>query len=92
MGLFGTEMEDKVIVAALTEDGPADSADVEVGDVILSVAGKPIYSLADFFRNCWKVGPAGVNVPIAVERGDTIVNIEIPTIARADLLKGPQMH
>lgn len=92
LGLFGTEQEGKVIVAALTEDGPADIADVEVGDIIVSVDGTPVDSLANFFRYCWRIGPAGVSVPITVERGVSTLNLDIPTIARADLLKAPQLH
>ena len=68
LGLFGAESEGAVVVAALTEGGPAHDADVEVGDIVRAVAGNEIGSLADFFRNIWSIGPAGVEVPLLIER------------------------
>ena len=92
MGLFGTEVEDQVVVAALTDDGPADQAEVEVGDIVLAVAGQPVNSLADMFRKVWSLGHAGIEVPLALGRDGEIVQASLETIARADLLKGPRVH
>jgi len=92
MGLFGTEVEDRVVVAALTQDGPADQADIQVGDIVLAVAGKPIDSLADMFRKVWSLGHAGVEIPLALGRDGEIVQATIESIARSDLLKGPKVH
>jgi S1-C subfamily serine protease len=92
MGLFGTEVEDQVVVAALTDDGPADQAEVEVGDIVLAVAGQPVNSLADMFRKVWSLGHAGIEVPLALGRDGEIVQASLETIARADLLKGPKVH
>jgi S1-C subfamily serine protease len=92
LGLFGAEAEGAVVVAALTEGGPAHDAEVEVGDVVCAVAGNEIGSLADFFRNIWSIGPAGVDVPLLVERDGEIMEISIPSVARSDMLKGPKLH
>jgi S1-C subfamily serine protease len=92
MGLFGTEDEDRVVVAALTEDGPADQAEVEVGDIVLTVAGQPVNSLADMFRKVWSLGHAGIEVPMALDRDGEIIQVSIETIARSALLKGPKLH
>jgi S1-C subfamily serine protease len=92
MGLFGTEVEDQVVVAALTDDGPADQAEVEVGDIVLAVAGQPVNSLADMYRKVWSLGHAGIEVPLALGRDGEIVQASLETIARADLLKGPRVH
>jgi S1-C subfamily serine protease len=92
MGLFGTEVEDRVVVAALTQNGPADQAEVEVGDIVLAVSGQPVKSLADMFRKVWSLGHAGIDVPLALGRDGEIIQANLSTIARSDLLKGPKLH
>jgi S1-C subfamily serine protease len=92
MGLFGTEVEDRVVVAALSDDGPADQAEVEVGDIVLAVSGQPVNSLADMFRKVWSLGHAGIEVPLALGRDGEIIQANLETIARSDLLKGPKLH
>ncbi|MBL6600125.1 MAG: serine protease [Alphaproteobacteria bacterium] len=92
MGLFGTEVEDRVVVAALSDNGPADQAEVEVGDIILAVSGQPVTSLADMFRKVWSLGHAGIEVPLALGRDGEIIQANLETIARSDLLKGPKLH
>ncbi len=92
LGLFGTEVEDRVVVAALSDDGPAEQADIEVGDIVLAVAGEPVKTLADFFRKVWSLGDAGVGVPLALGRDGEVVQIEIGSVARSEMLKSPQLH
>ena len=92
LGLFCAEAEGAVVVAALTEGGPAHDADVEVGDIVRAVAGNEIGSLADFFRNIWSIGPAGVEVPLLIERDGEVLEIYISSVARSDMLKGPKLH
>ena len=46
----------------------------------------------DFFRNIWSIGPAGVDVPLLLERDGEIMEISIPSVARSDMLKGPKLH
>lgn len=92
LGLFGTEIEDHLMVAALSEDGPADQADVNVGDVLVKVAGRSVDTLADFFRQVWSLGPAGVDVPITINRDGETFEITIESIDRNSLLKSPRLH
>jgi S1-C subfamily serine protease len=76
----------------LSDDGPADLAEVEVGDIVLAVSGQPVTSLADMFRKVWSLGHAGVEVPLALGRDGEIIQANLETIARSDLLKGPKLH
>ena len=39
LGLYATEIEDKLIVVGLAKDGPAQRADLRTGDVLLTVGG-----------------------------------------------------
>ena len=40
LGLYATEIEDKLVVVGLAKDGPAQRADLRTGDVLLSVGGR----------------------------------------------------
>lgn len=92
LGLFGTEIEDHLMVAALSEDGPADQADVNVGDILVKVAGRSVDTLADFFRQVWSLGPAGIDVPITINRDGETFELTIESIDRNSLLKSPRLH
>ena len=39
LGLYATEIEDKIVVVGLASRGPAQKADIRTGDIILAVAG-----------------------------------------------------
>jgi S1-C subfamily serine protease len=92
LGLFGTEIEDHLMVAALSEDGPADQADVNVGDILVKVAGRSVDTLADFFRQVWSLGPAGIDVPITINRDGETFELTLESIDRNSLLKSPRLH
>jgi len=51
-----------------------------------------VNSLADMFRKVWSLGHAGIEVPLALGRDGEIVQANLETIARSDLLKGPKLH
>jgi S1-C subfamily serine protease len=92
LGLYATEAEGKVVVVGLADEGPADRADVKVGDVVLAVAGQPVGDLAGFFRRVWALGDAGVEVPLAVFRDGRIHELRIASTDRNRLLKGGRLH
>src|ERR1700689_4807260 len=45
VGLYATEVENRLVVVGLADRGPAKRADIRMGDVILSVAGKEVREL-----------------------------------------------
>ena len=92
MGLYATEIGDKLVVAGLASGGPADRAGVKLGDVVAGVAGERVSGLAGFFRKVWSLGPAGVAVPITVARGTNRVDLRVDSADRGDFLKKPQLH
>lgn len=92
LGLFGTEIHDQVVVAALSENGPADEADIQVGDIVVAVDDARVESLADFFRHVWSLGEAGVTVPLSLARNGEILSANVRSIARETLLKSPALH
>ncbi|MBN8921253.1 MAG: serine protease, partial [Rhizobiales bacterium] len=92
LGLYATEVEDKIAIIGLAAQGPARRARLEVGDVVLSVAGNEVSDLADFFRRIWALGDAGVEVPLTVYREGKTFETRVKSGDRAAFLKTPSMH
>ncbi len=92
LGLYCTEVEDRLVVAGLADHGPAEQADFQVGDIIDKVDGVPVGTLAEMFRAMWSIGPAGADVSITVIRDGERLELTATSVARGALLKGPQLH
>jgi S1-C subfamily serine protease len=92
LGLFATEVDGQVVVAGLYDDGPAESGGVKPGDLILSVGGTKIESLAQFFREVWRHGPAGTELPLTIGRGGQAMQLRVTSGERDRFLWKPRMH
>jgi S1-C subfamily serine protease len=92
LGLYATEVENRLVVVGLADRGPAKKADLRTGDIILSVAGKDVRDLADFFRRIWAQGQAGVDVPISIYRDGETMDLRVKSSERNKFLKGPSLH
>lgn len=92
LGLYATEGEGSVVVMGLADDGPAESADLRAGDVIVAVAGEPVEDLAGFFRQVWALGEAGVRVPLTVQREGRTLKLSVTSCDRERFLVSPQLH
>src|ERR1700759_1870521 len=91
LGVYSTEIEDKVVIVGIASKGPAARAEMKTGDVILEVAEEKVSTLAELYRKVWSLGDAGVEVPLTLYRdGDTF---EVPVNAsdRATFLKQPNL-
>ena len=92
MGLFANENSRHAVVMGVAENGPADLAGIESGDIIVDVAGEPVNGLADFFRAVWRQGEAGVEIPVTVLREEDYLRFAVITMDRNDLLLKPAYH
>lgn len=92
LGVYATEVDDKVLVAGIANRGPAQRADVRTGDVVLAVGGEKVSDLAGFFRGVWALGPAGVEVPITIYREGRTTELRVASADRDDFLKVPSLH
>jgi S1-C subfamily serine protease len=92
LGLYTTEVEDRLVAVGIASKGPAARAEIKTGDMIVAVAGRKVSSLADFYRGVWALGDAGVEVPLTLHRDGVTFDVRVNSSDRARFLKGPRMH
>jgi len=91
LGLYATEVDNRVVIAGVAGRGPAGSL-LKQGDVVLSVGGAKVSGLAGLFRKVWSLGKAGVEVPMTVYRDGRPLDVTIRSGDRNRFLKGPSLH
>ena len=92
LGLYAAEVEDAIVIAGLTDRGPASKTGLKPGDRILAVRDEPVSSLASFWRRVWSSGPAGSEVILQVGRDKETMKVRILSTDRSRLLKAPKLH
>jgi S1-C subfamily serine protease len=92
LGLYATEVENRLVIVGLADRGPAKKADLRTGDIVLSVGGTDVNDLATFFRRIWAQGQAGVEVPITIYRDGETMELRVKSSERNRFLKGPSLH
>ena len=92
LGVYATESEVGVVVMGLADDGPAEAADLRVGDIVETVAGEPVADLASFFRAVWALGAAGVAVPLTIRRDGRVLSPVLTSADRDRFLMSPPLH
>lgn len=92
IGALSTEADDRVVVVNTWNDGPADRAGLQSGDLVLAVAGEPVASLAQFYRRLWALGNAGVEVPLEIARSGRLAEVTVLSADRADFYLTPKLH
>ncbi len=92
LGLYSTEIENKIVAVGIAPKGPAARAELKTGDVVLAVKGENVTSLAGFYRKVWSLGQAGVEVPLTLYREGVTFDVRVNSSDRAKFLKAPRMH
>jgi S1-C subfamily serine protease len=92
LGVFATEIEGRIVIADLSERGPAKRAKLHAGDIVLAVGGKQVGDLASFFRGIWRLGDAGVDVPLLIYRDGRMLEMTVRSADRSSFLKTPRLH
>src|ERR1700737_2169426 len=92
LGMYTTEIDNRVVVIGISAKGPAARAELKAGDVILAVKGEKITSQTAFYRKLWALGPAGVDVPLTVYHEGVTFDVVLTSTDRTRLLKGPRLH
>jgi S1-C subfamily serine protease len=92
LGVYATEVEDKVIIVGIAGRGPAKRTDLRTGDVVLAIAGEEVSDLAGFYRRLWSLGQPGVEVPLLIYREGKTFELRIASTERSRVLKPPRLH
>jgi S1-C subfamily serine protease len=92
LGMYSTEIDDRVVIIGVSSNGPAARAELKAGDVILGVNGDKVTGQNDFYRKLWALGSAGVDVPLTVHHEGVTFDVTLASTDRAKLLKGPRLH
>ncbi|MBV9556349.1 MAG: serine protease [Pseudolabrys sp.] len=92
LGLYSTEVEDKIVAVGIAGKGPAARAEIKTGDVIIAVKGEKVTTLAALYRAVWALGNAGVEVPLTLYRDGVTFDVRVNSSDRAKFLKAPKLH
>ncbi|MBR0893919.1 serine protease [Bradyrhizobium tropiciagri] len=92
LGMYTTEIDNRLVVVGVASKGPAARAELKTGDVILAVDGDKVTSQTAFYRKLWSLGSAGVDVPLTVYHEGVTFDVALTSIDRMKLLKAPRLH
>ena len=92
LGIYSAEHDGEIVVAAVSERGPAAEAGIRRGDILASVGGVDFSDLGDFYRKVWGMGEAGVEVPIEIVREGRALGVKVRSANRAAFLKRPRLQ
>lgn len=92
LGLYSTEIDNRVVVIGISAGGPAARAELKTGDVILAVNGDKVTSQTAFYKKMWTLGAAGVDVPLTVHHEGVTFDVTVTSTDRFKLLKAPKLH
>jgi S1-C subfamily serine protease len=92
LGMYTTAVRGHLVVAGVAPGGPAERAAVQIGDLVLEVAGERVVELAELFRRVWRLGPVGTEVPLTLSREGALVRVQLRSADRQDFLKKPRLH
>jgi S1-C subfamily serine protease len=92
LGLYSTEVEDKIVVVGIAGKGPAARAEIKTGDVIVAVRGEKVSTLSQFYKCVWALGQAGAEIPLTLYRDGDTFEVRVNSSDRTKFLKAPKLH
>jgi S1-C subfamily serine protease len=92
LGMYTAELGARLVVNAVADGGPAESAGVLPGDVVVEVADERPEGLADFYRRVWSLGRAGTDVPLVISRRGQLLRVELRSRDRNEFLWRPSLQ
>lgn len=82
LGITSQEVQGKVIITRVNDEGPASDAGLQAGDIIVGLGGQSLKGQADFYMRLWKSGDAGVEVALDVLKGNKVELVKVKSVAR----------
>ncbi|MGD9841924.1 MAG: S1C family serine protease [Steroidobacteraceae bacterium] len=92
LGLYTTEQNDELLIAGVTDSGPAHEAQLRDGDIITHVAKQAVQTLPQFYRTLWAQGTAGTMITLGIKRGNKHRQVMLRSASRDDYLLKPKAH
>ena len=83
LGLYSQAMGGHVLITGVTPSGPAETAGLKQGDIILAVEHQEVQTRPQLYQEVWKKR-AGDVITFRVIRGDGSMDIQVPSIDRWD--------
>ncbi len=87
VGIYAAAHRGKLFIDRVAVDGPAATAGLEKDDIIVTIGGREVNSLEDFYRKLWALGKAGVEVDLTVLRGGKLMNFRVRSADRHQWLR-----
>lgn len=87
LGVAADEVQGRLLVTRVSPDSPADQAGMQVGDIILGVAGDTVHTQAEFYKKVWGRGKAGDEIPLKVLQGVDVKDITVRSIDRTEYFR-----
>ena len=87
LGITSRESPEGVVLGGVTAGGPAAQAGLLPGDRVVAVGEAPVGTLETLYRSVWQLGDPGVTVPLKVERGERMLDVEVRSIDRRQWLR-----
>lgn len=87
LGLYPNEVDGALVVGRVASGGPAETAGIGPGDVILGVDGAPVNEMDTLWRKVRALGDAGVQVPLKVLTPEGVRDVTVTSRDRRTWLR-----
>jgi S1-C subfamily serine protease len=74
---LGLEGDSGLVILSVEPDGPAASAGLLVGDVIVKLGGRPVMAVDDLAEALWTTGAVGRSLNLDLVRGGELVKADV---------------
>ncbi|MEM9684325.1 MAG: S1C family serine protease, partial [Pseudomonadota bacterium] len=71
IGIYTQETRGRLFIQRVAKGGPAESAGLGRGDIVLRVGDKPVGTQREFYERLWSYGEPGARIPITVLSGNS---------------------
>ena len=87
LGVAADELQGRLVVSRVSPGGPAEEAGVQVGDIILGVAGEAVKTQGEFYRKLWTGRSAGADVSLRLLQGADVRELNVRSIDRIEYFR-----
>lgn len=92
LGLYATELDDRIVVVGRSQRGPARKANLRNGDIVARVGNREVTTLASLYRLIQAQGEAGAIIPLTILRDGKTLQIDVKSDDRTRMFRPPKLH